>query len=306
MTPDELNAAKYKLDVKRYLLDRAKIRREHKFLFRHSTVLITGFLSLISVAFTVGVTIKNFADADDKRMADAQETARQKTREEQATSRATLENDRKRSLELLQYLTRNFDAIYSGVPEKQQVIQTALVTAFPIESQRLFKRLAEVAPTKDAPNVWQEEQRSADKEDLARVPHDITLVWGRTTPLAVPTSAELVQRLTGTDRRSAAEALARLTGNDAAVLVDRLTSSLLPQNNAQSYRFNLYAAVVLAKVPGKWRGLLSQRAAVAALRHTGNYKDATFRLWVDAALENYQEGHSAELAPPAAHSPMPR
>jgi hypothetical protein len=287
VTPDELNERKYKLDVRRFALERLRMRQERKFLYRHSTALITGCITLISFFFTAGVTIKNLIDADARNSAQIAETARQKTKEEEATKRAAAETDRQRSVALLEYLTKNFESIYSGVPEKQQVIQTAIESAYPIESQRIFQRLAIVAPTKDAPNVWQEQQRAADKEDLRRAVSSARPPVSATNS-AVPTAEELLQRLTGNDRRSEAESLARLQGVSSDVLVDRLIGSLLPQSDAQSYRFNLYAAVVLAKISGKWRGTDAQLAALTLLTKSGNYEDKTFRQWVKAALDNYR------------------
>lgn len=286
MTPEELNLANYELDSRRFRFERAKAKREHRFLFRNAAVLITSGISLATVAVSVASVLNTRQATRQSNDAQLEETKRKAKSEEEATKRALAETDRKSSLELLQYITINYDLIYSNKTEKQVRIRNAMELAFPRPAlERAFERLAEKAPTTDGPNVWQEELRQADKE-VIKGPLNRP-VGGGSSPIAT-TQEELLAALTGPYRRLEAERLANLEGEDAVSAINMLVSSLLPQTDRWSYRFNLYAAYTLAKFPAGWPGSSTQLAAVQEIKKSGNYRDPTFKIWVDAALRNHR------------------
>ena len=287
MTPEELNVAKHSLELRKFRFDRAKIKREQHYLFRNSAVLITASVSLATVAVSIA-TVLNTRQATIQNLDfQVEETKRKSRFEEEATKRAGVEIDRKASLEMLQYITTNYDLIYSGKSEKQIRIRNAMQLAFPRAAlERAFEQLAKTAPTTDAPSVWQEEQRTADQATLTeplRRP-----IGGGTAPPLPTTKEELIAALTGKDRRLYAERLSNLEGQAVSGAVELLTGSLLSQSDRWSYRFNLYVAYTLAKFPGGWIGSPAQLASIDALKRTGNYRDATFKQWVDAATRNHK------------------
>ena len=286
MTPEDLSLAKYNLDVRRFRFDRAKAKREQRFLFRNSAVLMSGALSLAAVVVSISSVLNTRQSTRQHLDFQMQETIRKAKSEEQATLRAANETDRKGSLELLQYITVNYDLIYSNKTEKQTRIRNAMELSFPSPAlARSFARLAQSAPTTDGPNVWQEEQRKAD--DAVITGPLKRPIGGGLMPL--PTTREaLLVALTGQHRRIEAERLAKLEGDDAVNAVGLLLASLLPQSDRWSYRFNLYSVYTLAKVPRGWAGTPAQLSAVEALKRSGNYRDPTFKSWVDDALKNYR------------------
>lgn len=287
MTPEDLNAAKFALDQRRFRFDRAKAKREHSFLFRNSAVLISGALSLATIAVSVTSAINSTQATKQNYDLQLQETLRKAKAEEEATKRASAETDRKASFDLLQYITENYDLVFSQKSEKQIRVRNAMEPAFPKAAlERAFAQLAETAPTKDGPNVWQEEQRKSDVSGVVGDPPKPP-VGGGSPPLP-STRDELIKALTGPQRRLEADRLAKLPPGQVEPAISLLISTLLSQTDRWSYRFNLYAAFTLAKVPGGWQGSKEELASVTALTKSGNYTDSTFRTWVDAAIKNYR------------------
>lgn len=96
---------------------------------------------------------------------------------------------------------------------------------------------------------------------------------------------EQILRLTGSDRRQAsAELVARPAAEQPAV-VRALIDALLDEDEALSFRRNLYIAMTLARMPEGWPGTAQDRARLQALTQSHHYRDATFKRWVDAALQ---------------------
>lgn len=287
MTPDELNAAKFALDQRRFRFDRAKAKLEQRFLFRHSAVLISGALSLATIILSVASVINGMQATKQNQHLQVEETQRKAKAEEEATKRAAAETERKASFDLLQYITANYELIFSQTTAKQIRIRSVMEPAFPKAAlESTFAQLAVTAPTRDGPNVWQEDLRKADVAGVAGASPKPAVGAG---PAAVPaTRDELIKALTGPQRRLEADRLAHLPAEELASTVALLTSTLLPQTDRWSYRFNLYAAFALAKAPRGWSGSRAQLAAVSALAQSGNYADDTFKNWVDAAIKNYR------------------
>lgn len=285
MTPEELNAAKFALDQRRFRFERAKAKLEQRFLFRHSAVLISGAISLATIAISIASIVSSTQLTERNYDNQHAETVRKANAEAEETKRVAAETERKASLDLLQYITANYDLIFSQATDKQIRIRNSMISAFPkVALERVFAHFAETAPTKDGPNVWQEDQR---KDDVAGVLGDPPMTRVESGLHQRPTTREeLIKALTGPQRRLEAERLAGLPKEQAAATNALLISSLLPQTDRWSYRFNLYAAFTLAKVSGKWTGTRDQYNSVVALKNSGNYEDSTFRFWVDAALLN--------------------
>lgn len=293
MTPDELNEAKYRLDRRRFVLDRAKMRREHAFLFRHSTVLITAALSLASIVVSLTAALNTYQVSAQHARMQQEETRRKADMEKQATVRAIAETERRASFELLQYVTQYYELISSGKSEKQMLIRNSMQSAFSEAAlRRTFAHLAEAAPTLDAPNVWQEAQRARDVIDLGRSSPPGSAQAG-SMPATMPDKDQVFDDLTGPQRRNKAEVLARLVAIRGEEMSRLLTESLLPQSDRWSYRYNLYVAHALARVNGKWPGSRDQLGAVTSLRSSGNYADPTFKARVDAAIANHRPSWSS-------------
>ncbi|HEX2546603.1 MAG TPA: hypothetical protein VHL79_17100 [Ramlibacter sp.] len=286
MTTEELDLARFALEQRQFRFERAKAKREQDFLFRNSAVLISGALSLATLAVSVAAVLNTRQDTQQQHDFQVEETKRKATAEAEATRRAENEANRKGSFELLQYVTTHYDVIYSSESDKQVRIRNAMQLAFPGPAlERAFAQLAQTAPTTDGPNVWQQEQRRED-DKFIKGPPPRPQVGGPGRP-APMTQQGVLAALTEKDRRWEAERLAELAKTDEGT-VELLVSSLLPQTDPRSYRFNLYAAYTLARVEGGWKGSGTQLGKVQALKESGNYKDPTFQATVDKALKNFR------------------
>lgn len=101
--------------------------------------------------------------------------------------------------------------------------------------------------------------------------------------------SEMVKEFRGPDRLRFSNMLVQHYEQQPKVVVDALTSGILPPTNKSSYRVNLYIAFTLARISTGWHGTREQWEAFATLKETKYYKDdSTFRRRVDEALANYK------------------
>lgn len=73
------------------------------------------------------------------------------------------------------------------------------------------------------------------------------------------------------------------------LVVDALIKAILPEDDRKSYRVNIYIVLTLSQLRPNWVGVEEQKNRVAALQNTDNYKDATFSLRVNQALNNFRQ-----------------
>lgn len=109
-------------------------------------------------------------------------------------------------------------------------------------------------------------------------------------PLSVPPTAkvpsagtdgsdlrQLVNQFAGSGRQEASRLLLAAYEQRPSEVVHALIDSILPHSQPAAYRVNLYIALTLANVPGRWRPLPSQCERLIALEGTPLYDDPTFR-----------------------------
>lgn len=278
MSSDELNEAKFELEQKRFALEEKRFKldeerafRERRFLTRNAATLITGLISLATIAVSASVAYNAYRQTDQTRIVEASKL-----------DQAKLDSDKKWRNDALQYTTAQYEAIYSGETKKQERILSLMEPVFPREIfERILDHLKEAAPTKDGPNVWARGEQKIDKQDLAS-----------DTPAPVITLSEsltvdaLRKQLYSPERRSVSNALIEQYDAGNKSIVSQLVVAVLPEEDNRSYRTNLYIAYALARTTRKWEGTNDEVATIASLRNTMNYKDPTFAQWVDKALAN--------------------
>jgi PASTA domain/PKD domain len=111
-----------------------------------------------------------------------------------------------------------------------------------------------------------------------------------------PTSApatiaeEIAQRMSelkGPDRRAASDRLTQLYALDKQAVVRALVDGILT-GGTDAYRVNLYIARTLGSI-SNWESSPDQFAKVQALRSSADYQDATFKYWLDRAINNHNQ-----------------
>jgi len=284
MTTEEFNQAKHELEQKRFALEERRFKldeeraiRERGFLTRNAasliTGVITGLISLATIAISAVVAYNAYRQTDQTRMIEDRKSQQTKT-----------ESDIRWRNDALNYTTAQYEAIYSGEAKKQQRILSLMELAFPKDlMERILAHLKEAAPTNDAPNVWAKAEQKIDKQDLASDSPVPTIALS-----GPPTVNTLRDQLYSPERKSVSNALIEQYKNGNKSIVSQLVSAVLPQDDNRSYRTNLYIAYTLARIPGKWEGTNAEVATMTSLQSTTNYKDPTFAQWVDQALANVQ------------------
>ena len=279
MTADELNEAKYELELRRFAFEEKRLeleveraRRERKFLTRNTATLITGLISLATIAISAAVAYNAYRQTDQTRII-----------EDNKFKQALLESDRKWRNDALQYTTAQYETIYSGEADKQVRILSLMRMVFPKDIYELtLAHLKIAAPTKGPRNVWAEAEQEVDKQDLASDTPVPTIALPDRA-LSVDT---LRQQLYSPDRKSVSNALIQQYTTGDKSIVSQLVAAVLPQDDNRSYRTNLYVAYTLARIPGKWEGTGAEVAMITSLKNTKNYTDPTFAQWVDKAVTN--------------------
>jgi hypothetical protein len=104
----------------------------------------------------------------------------------------------------------------------------------------------------------------------------------------------LVALFVGDERQQASSKLARLYGSQKRAVVEALVSGIQPSTSKTAYRVNLYVAYTLGRISPSWEGSLPQREAIAALKASPEYAEATFQVRVNEALDNFREIGSSE------------
>ena len=96
--------------------------------------------------------------------------------------------------------------------------------------------------------------------------------------------AELIGKFKGPERSSASDQLVQLYALDKRAVIKALIDGIL-DSGPDAYRVNLYIARTLGSIPN-WEGSDFQLGRLRALSTTSNYRDATFKYWVDLAINN--------------------
>jgi hypothetical protein len=98
--------------------------------------------------------------------------------------------------------------------------------------------------------------------------------------------ADLIAKFSGEDRRKASDDLVQLYEQHPTEVVNGLMNAIAGEG-PNSYRINLYIARTLGSIKSGWKGTQDQFARVKSLQASKDYKDPTFKLWVDKAIDNF-------------------
>ncbi|HEX7333937.1 MAG TPA: hypothetical protein VF290_20705 [Pyrinomonadaceae bacterium] len=96
----------------------------------------------------------------------------------------------------------------------------------------------------------------------------------------------LIAQFTGDNRRNASDQLVGMYSQNKTGVVEALINAIL-SSGPDSYRVNLYIARTLGLIEPNWEGTSDQFQKLTELRDTPDYKDKTFRTWVDQAIARY-------------------
>ena len=96
--------------------------------------------------------------------------------------------------------------------------------------------------------------------------------------------AELIAKFNGPERSAASDQLIQLHAQDPKGVVKALTDAIL-DSGPDAYRVNLYIARTLGSITD-WRASDAQVNKLQALSTSANYRDATFKYWLDRAIIN--------------------
>ena len=95
----------------------------------------------------------------------------------------------------------------------------------------------------------------------------------------------LVNQLTSAERLLVSNRLIEMYKQNKTEVLNALINAILPESDKNSYRSNLYIAFTLGRIPGGWEGTDDQARAIEQLKGHRNYRDPTFKKWVDASLD---------------------
>lgn len=109
-----------------------------------------------------------------------------------------------------------------------------------------------------------------------------------TTQLPLEPTA-LVKEFKGDNRLLASNQLIQLYDRNKSEVVGALVNAIQPDEMPTSYRVDLYVAFTLARIDPIWEGKKEQLKKIEGLRNSRNYKDETFKKWVDQASKKFRE-----------------
>jgi hypothetical protein len=277
MTEDELNEAKLELERERFESEKKIAAQESRFFYRNFATVISAAISI--AALSVSISQVWVAKIEKQREID-----QAKAKAESELELARERDDRKWNYDALQFVSSNKDAIFGGDELQQKRIRDVMVVTFPVAvTDILFPGFKERAKTETEKKIWDDGEKSADSINInSSSAPQVDL------PANILNKDELVKQLTSAERLSVSNRLIELYSQNKNGVVDALINAILPQADRNSYRNNLYIAVTLARIPGKWEGSAAQLEAIVALKKTGNYHDATFQQWVNKAESNHK------------------
>lgn len=102
-------------------------------------------------------------------------------------------------------------------------------------------------------------------------------------------TAALVEQFSGDNRLIASNQLIQLYKQNTVNVVQSLINGIQPEERQTSYRVNLYIAFTLGRIDPFWEGDQQQLEKIKELRTQRNYKDETFRKWVDESIKRFRE-----------------
>jgi PASTA domain-containing protein len=97
---------------------------------------------------------------------------------------------------------------------------------------------------------------------------------------------DLISKFIGDERRNASDQLVAMYSRHPALVVNALIDAIVA-DGPTSYRINLYIARTLGSIKSGWNGTTDQLARIKSLQASKDYKDPTFKLWVDKAIDNF-------------------
>lgn len=128
-------------------------------------------------------------------------------------------------------------------------------------------------------------------DSLAASISDSTGTSAPSTNVEAPIADDLATRFYSSERRVLSDGLSSLykTGSPAEknAIVEALIGALQANGDGKAYRVNIYVARTLALTNG-WNGTAKQRSAIENLAHSVEYKDDTFKSWIDRALQTWK------------------
>lgn len=101
------------------------------------------------------------------------------------------------------------------------------------------------------------------------------------------TIQEIRESLYSNFRRQFSDILVREINDGKQSTVDSLVDAILPSQNIQSYRVNLYIVYTLARSE-KWKASPERKSLLDGLASTPNYRDPTFKENLDRARLKYR------------------